>query len=354
MTQHNVGRPRLLCAGYLTLDLIVRNLEEQDYWQAVGGTCGNVSVFASALGADVSLLARIGEDRRGGLMMEYLNEEGVDTSSIEKVERLRTPGIVEHIRGTAQGLHRFSYKCPACKTLLPKHAVVSRRQAKIEANCIDQYDAFFFDRATPATLILAEAAQKAGLLVMFEPPRIPRTDIANRAAAFSDIVKVSVRRKNHSQGWNLRKGTSTRFIIETLGACGVRASALSSDGWSEWKELPAIPQSHISDSAGAGDWFTAGLLTSLPIGRETIGLETILASVTFGQKLSAISLAFDGPGGALTALGGPGIIDAVKSSSDLSFTSNVRDSSHQVQPDSEANSPSHCKLCLTAQADYRP
>ena len=70
MTQIDGQKPRLLMAGYVTLDLIVRDLDEQDYWQSAGGTCGNVSVFSSALGADVSLLARVGEDQRGRLLLD--------------------------------------------------------------------------------------------------------------------------------------------------------------------------------------------------------------------------------------------------------------------------------------------
>ena len=351
MTRPDVGRPRLLCAGYLTLDLIVRDLEGHDYWQAVGGTCGNVAVFASALGAEVSLLARVGKDRRGSLILEYLNDGGVDTSGVEQIERLGTPGIIEHILGTAQGTHQFSFKCPACMRQLPKQSVVSWRRAKIEAKCINRYDAFFFDRATPATLLLAEAAREAGLLVMFEPPTIPRTDIAKRAAAFSDIAKVSVRRRNQDRTWNLSSDVSTKFIIETLGACGVRASARSFHGWSEWQELPAFPQSHICDTAGAGDWFTAGLLTSLPIETGSIGFDEVLASVEYGQKLSAISLAFDGPGGALAALGAPTIKEIAKGTLAVTLPAKKRKKENAVQRQANLQIASYCSLCLSANVD---
>ena len=351
MTQTDGQRPRLLTAGYLTLDLIVRDLDKRHYWQSAGGTCGNVSVFASALGADVSVLARVGEDHRGRLLLDYLNNEGIDTSGVERIEELCTPGIVEHIYGASEGTHRFSYRCPVCETQLPKHAVVSWRRAKVEAKCIDRFDSFFFDRATPATLHLAEAARKAGLLVMFEPPRIPRTDIAKRAAAFSDIIKVSPRKSNRGRVWDLNNDASTRFIIETLGASGVRVKTRTLHGWDEWREFPAIPQSHISDTAGAGDWLTAGLLTSLPCRPGLIGSDTMLASIQYGQKLSAISLAFDGPGGALAALDAPTIKETAKGVSPILFPSETCVREPQIRRNANLQMASHCELCLTAEAD---
>ena len=42
MSKRSNERPRLLTAGYVTLDIIVRDLRAHDYWHAAGGTCGNV------------------------------------------------------------------------------------------------------------------------------------------------------------------------------------------------------------------------------------------------------------------------------------------------------------------------
>lgn len=77
--------PRLLTAGYLTLDLIVRDVIARDFWHAAGGTCGNVSVFSSSLGAEVSILARVGDDRRGKNLVKILVQTGVDIVGVERV-----------------------------------------------------------------------------------------------------------------------------------------------------------------------------------------------------------------------------------------------------------------------------
>ena len=346
MSRCNGQRPRVLTAGYLTLDLIVRDLGDRDYWDAAGGTCGNVSVFASALGADVSILARVGEDQRGQRLLGNLTASGVNTARIERVARLRTPGIVELVRSTREGTHRFAFRCPVCDTQLPKAAVVSKREAEIHAKCIDNFDAFFFDRATSATVSLAEAAREAGLLVMFEPTSIPRTAWAERAAALSDIVKISRQPGNRMGTWQPTKGASTRLIIETLGSRGARFRVQSPRGWGEWQVLPAVAQSCIRDTAGAGDWLTAGLIVSLLPYTDAIAIDSIRASIEYGQRLSAISLAFDGPNGALTALGVPFIKQVARDTSPIQVPSLL---SRPALPNrNRASSPlDYCELCLS-------
>ena len=171
---------------------------------------------------DVSVLARVGEDQRGQRVVAGLASAGVDTSRIRRSVRVTTPGIVELIGHG--GAHRFTFECPICGTRLPKAATVLKGQAEVEVDSIGRFEAFFLDRATGATVRLAEAAREAGLLVVFEPTSIPRTVWAKRVAALSDIVKVSRLRLRNSlmDTWHPGRGASTKFIIETLGAHGAR------------------------------------------------------------------------------------------------------------------------------------
>ena len=338
--------PRLLTAGYLTLDLIVRDLAARDYWHSAGGTCGNVSIFASALGLDVSLLARVGEDQRGHKVLSDVTAGGVNAAGIEQVPGLATPGIVELITGTPGGDHRFTHRCPACAIRLPKQAAVSHNRAKTQVKSIKQFDAFFFDRATSATLLLAAAAREAGLLVMFEPPSIPRTASALRASELSDIVKTSRRPGNRGRDWELRPDGATRFIVETLGPKGVRVRHRSSTRWGEWQNMSPFSPSQIKDTAGAGDWMTVGMLTNLLPRKEVIDMDSLLASIEYGQRLSAISIAFDSPAGALTALGSSTIERIANGTALLPGPCN-----NQVRVSTRAgctSTPSnYCNLCLT-------
>ena len=347
MTRNRSNPPRLLTAGYLTLDMIVRDLATGDYWHSAGGTCGNVSIFATALNLDVSLLARIGADHRGQRVLDHMNDAGVNTDDIEEGAALRTPGIVELIRGTSERTHRFTHQCPLCATRLPKIAVASKRQAKTKVKHIDRFDAFFFDRATLSTITLATAAREAGLIVMFEPPSVPRTQHAIRAAELSDIVKLSRRPASRIKNWSLNPNGATKFIIETLGPKGARFCTKLPGGWSNWTELPAFSTSHVNDTAGAGDWLTAGLLADLLIHQDVVNLDSLQASIEYGQKLSSISIAFDGPHGALTVLGASGIQQAAACLDPIHPPCDHA----EIRPaptNPVADPPyDYCKLCLT-------
>ena len=346
MKQREGQRPRLLTAGYVTLDLIVKDLATRDFWHSAGGTCGNVSIFAAALGVDVSLLGRVGKDRRGHRLVSDLVSAGVNIADVESVPALCTPGIAEIIQCTPEGTHRFTHRCPSCGTRLPKQTVVSKRKADTVAQGIDQFDGFFFDRATPATLWLAAAARGADLLVLFEPQSVPRTALAIHAAELSDIVKFSSLPGRRGKHWDLSSKGSTRFVIETLGASGARFRTRSPRGWDEWTEMPAVPPTRIRDTAGAGDWMTAGLLTSLLPQRDVNDPEPMAAAIEFGQRLSSISIAFDGPQGALTALGASTIQRAASSAGPFRAPCYA-----DVCLSPEANcteTPSHCcELCFT-------
>ncbi len=392
MTPHKPNRPRLLTAGYLPLDMIVRDLATGDYWHSAGGTCGNVSIFSAALDIDVSLLARVGKDPRGRRVLDHMNAAGVNTHGVQDSTRVRTPGIIELIHGTSSGAHHFTHQCPLCASRLPKLvscirsspyyfeafradwkrvfysilsgakaavgplypanyeyttlAAVSKSQAETNAKTIDQFDAFFFDRATPSTISLAAAAREAGLIVMFEPPSAPRTDRAIHAAELSDIVKISRRPGSRLRNWSLSPNASTNFIIETLGPQGTRFCTRLHHRWTKWKQLQPFPATCVRDTAGAGDWLSAGLLTYLLNSTTDINADSFQASIKYGQKLSSISIAFDGPHGVLNALGPFGVQKALSSPNGMP----PKDDAPQTSVSSNLTTDplnNHCELCLS-------
>ena len=347
MTQDDEKAPRVLTAGYLTLDLIVRDLAKRDFWHSAGGTCGNVSIFSSALGLDVTLLARVGDDQRGHRILSDVANAGVDATGIEKISTLATPGIVELINGTATGTHRFTNRCPACATVLPKQAVVSQRQVKARVKSIKQFNAFFFDRATSSTLLLAKAAREAGLLIVFEPPHFPRGTMSLQAARLSDIVKTSRSPGNRERNAQFQPDAATRFLVETLGSQGVRVRHRSGSGWADWHEIPSLSAPRVKDTAGAGDWMTAGVLASTLTQKGDIGIDTLLESVRYGQRLSAISIAFDGPAGALTALGSSTIENVASGDGPIRVPCANNACGSTTGAGGILPPPNHCELCLT-------
>ena len=224
--------------------------------------------------------------------------------------------------------------------------MVSNRCAESEIPNINHYDAFFFDRATPSTIRLANAARKAGLLVMFEPPSVPRSRNAEYAAALSDIVKVSLQPGQCAGQWRPAEEAHTQFIVETVGAHGVRVRSRVPRGWSAPEVCQAIPQQVIRDTAGAGDWLTAGILYSLLPERDVISTDQLTHSIDYGQRLSAISLAFDGPQGALTGLGTKDIKRIAENPGPFDIIC-VASPHTTAKANYTQEGVDHCDLCLT-------
>ncbi len=293
------------------------------------------------------MLGKIGSDTRGDVLRRKAEDSGIATTHMEHIPRVSTPAIVE-LLGAGDGTHRFVFQCPLCATQLPKAAVVSKRHAEGIVNEIDSYEAYFFDRATPSTVRLAEAARDAGLLIVFEPTTTPRTMHARRAAALSDIVKVSQQPRDAMNRWSPADGASTQFIVETLGSRGTRFRGRSARGWEPWRELPPAEPTCVRDTAGAGDWLTAGLITFLLPERKEITLDAFQAALQYGQRLSALSLAYDGPHGALRELGAAAIRGVPQrtpvAAPQRQGVSPATDRSNR----SEDDLASSCALCLTA------
>lgn len=64
-----------------------------------GGNAVNVAVHAGRAGADAAYLGRLGDDARGALVLQALQEEGVDTSFVEVVPGPNAHATVGHRDG---------------------------------------------------------------------------------------------------------------------------------------------------------------------------------------------------------------------------------------------------------------
>src|SRR5579864_3460214 len=85
----------IVVVGSLNMDLVAlaphlprasETLIGSRYWDAPGGEGGNQAFGAAKLGADVSMLGRIGNDSYGSRMRANLESVGCDTRGVRSVE----------------------------------------------------------------------------------------------------------------------------------------------------------------------------------------------------------------------------------------------------------------------------
>ena len=300
--------PVALGTGLIALDIVVTDRSGVDlrYW--AGGTCGNVLTILAYLGWRTYPAVTLGEDVAAALVLEDLKRFGVNVRFLKRSTARRTPMVVERIRTRGYGAprHRFVWTCPNCGAWLPGYQALLAIEARKITKIIPTPTVFFFDRVSRGALDLARASAGRGALIVFEPSSIRDERLFHEAVALSHIVKYSQERSG-----NLRETASYRspsLEIETLGSEGLRYRVR--DGLktpSRWREMQAYPVQDLRDTAGAGDWCTAGILHALATRRAT-GLkelkeEEIEDALRLGQALAAVKCRYEGPRGVMYALG---------------------------------------------------
>lgn len=79
---------KITCIGELLVDMISEekgSLKQIDgFVKRPGGAPANVAVAASRMGAEVKLIASVGDDEFGDFLLEKINEENIETENIRK------------------------------------------------------------------------------------------------------------------------------------------------------------------------------------------------------------------------------------------------------------------------------
>ncbi|MFN0050625.1 MAG: PfkB family carbohydrate kinase [Planctomycetales bacterium] len=296
--------PLVVGTGLVALDVVVSRISGKPprYWS--GGTCGNVLTVLSYLGWKAQPVARLGTGIATDLVVEDLKRWNVSDRFIRVDDDGRTPVIVERITKNIRGVprHSFSWRCTECGAPFPGYRAELGEVAEEIATQLGQPQVFFFDRVSSGALILARACAEAGGLIVFEPSGVGNPILFRRAWQLAHVVKYSHERLSELPEMDTCR--SPRLQIETLGDEGLRYRRTGAGNRpTRWIELKSLPVPSVKDTAGAGDWCTAGLLSR--VGRE--GLQGFLKitdqqlreALRYGQALSAWNCAFEGARGGM-------------------------------------------------------
>lgn len=281
---------------------IIPDSSQDGFTLTIGGSCGNVSVILSQLGLTVTPIISIGIDQRGDCLQAEMVRHGIDTSEVVRTPSMQTPAVVQEKVPSHPYRHRFSLKCPVCGTRFPRFQGITLANAVAAYERLLHSQSLFFDRATPASLLLAHSASRDGLLVMFEANHIRASSRNATAAELSQVVKYSSEVDRETKDWLPQAGAQTEVIVQTLGAHGAKYRVKRKDrSWTDWVRLPVVPARVVVDAAGAGDWCSAGILYDLLRIRidRRFAEENVRQAIAFGQALAAMSVSFTGPQGLL-------------------------------------------------------
>ena len=273
-----------LCAGYMPLDVIDDGTPVR---RRAGGTAGNVAAILSFLGWDAALAGRIGDESAGDEFVADLARAGVDCRLIDRTPGALTNRLIHHI---SAGRHSYLYTCPRCAQKLPRSRPLTLEQVAAVVEARPDPDVYFFDRANPATVALAECYAKTGSMVVYEPSTPASAELLRRAIAVATIVKGSVEHGPRLMG-SEDDVRQDQIRVITHGAEGARFRI----GTGRWHEV-GVFEAPVVDASGAGDWTTAGMLYFLA-GERTPSEKELREAILFGHSFASLNCAVPGARG---------------------------------------------------------
>jgi hypothetical protein len=140
------------------------------------------------------------------------------------------------------------------------------------------------------------------VLLSFLNPLRREIRFSAKKHSVSHIVKVS--HEQWADRGELSPCETNWLLIKTLGREGLRfLSRLPLYHSSGWQYVPGFPISNYKDTAGAGDWCTAGILAYLGTqgakGLEHVGEREIQDALRQGQLLASWNCGFEGARGGM-------------------------------------------------------
>lgn len=294
--------PSIVGTGLLALDVVFRGNAHEPVLRSAGGTCGNVLAILRYLGWKALPVARLADDRARATLLDDLSRWMVDCRYVSLAPPAPTPIIVERIvsRGTGERSHRFSFTCPCCGAWLPRYRPVTAAVARLVVKDVPRPTVFFFDRPSRGALAMAAEYAATGGLVVFEPSGSAEEGLFAAALRLAHVVKYSDQRFAELPSVD---GRATLLEVQTLGARGLRFRRRVRSRLTAWKKIAGFDAGQVVDSAGSGDWCTAGILSQLASGGlpelSSSGDAEIHAALRYGQALGAWNCGFEGARGGM-------------------------------------------------------
>jgi sugar/nucleoside kinase (ribokinase family) len=264
--------PRLLVIGDIAWDVLMRPSGDLVWGADVfghvdllpGGSAANVAVWARRLGADVTLVGLIGEDRYGDLMRAHLDREGV-ADFVRVVAGGETMRIGVVVRPDAEHAFVTDHSHPL---RLSEDDLPASLLDRADAVFLNGYAVFMAGSASFASTLLAEARRR-GVLVTFDPSSFSLIRTYGASRLLDEIGHLDILLANRHEAGALVPGRPEADLLSYASLAVVKrgadgATALGGDATLSVAAEPIT----VVDTTGAGDAFDAAFLVEFLAHRD--------------------------------------------------------------------------------------
>ncbi|MFT3795227.1 PfkB family carbohydrate kinase [Flavobacterium sp.] len=292
-------------SGLVALDVILNGSPTTPAKLCAGGSCGNVLSILAFLGWNAYPVARLSDNKATDNLLFDLSKFDINTSLITNTADGKTPIIIHRILKDKNGnpKHKFEFRIPDTNTWLPSYKPVLSSSVSEIVFKQKVSDVYYFDRVSRSSIDLAKYYKNLGSLIVFEPSSINDSSQFSECLELADIIKYSHDRiSNYTELFPTPKA---KLEIETLGKGGLQYRLKNAEN-QDWKTIPSFAVTNVIDSAGAGDWCTAGIINQLGYNGvqsfNSSSREDVEKALSVGQILGGINCQYDGARGIMYSM----------------------------------------------------
>lgn len=254
-----INNKKVLCIGEVLWDRLPSGAKP-------GGAPMNVALHLNAIGQEVSIASRVGNDQAGRELVSFLESSGLKTDLIQVDEELPTSEVLVHLDEKNNATYEI------CEPVAWDNLQLTDSLAKQALNAGLLIYGSLASRKAQTRETLTKLLENEAVRLIDVNLRKPydKKEIVEPLLEKSDIIKLNDDELAVFASWNDKTGLDEKELVKWLAShygagliCvtkGQNGALLFAEG--QFYEHPGFKITTV-DSVGAGDAFLAGLIAAL-------------------------------------------------------------------------------------------